>query len=299
MTQATELIDALNGTFGRHEGFRASHAKGFATSGRFIPVNNSDLVDVPLLTLEQPVKARFSIGGGKPGISDKSPTVRGMGLEIGTGSAKWSLALISAPVFFANSATQFREFLAARVPDPEIGGPNPEKVMAFNNANPNTMPHQAHLKNTPPCRSFSSEIYHSGHAYGFDLAGEKVSARIVLHPEAGRVGLTDDQMAQFPDSYLQDTLRDELRAGPVQWKISLVLAKQNDSVDDPTEPWIGANLELDLGKIEISAEDISEEGLSRVFDPSNLAQGIHAPVDDVFHLRSPAYAVSKERRSCS
>ena len=297
MTQATDLIDALNGTFGRHKGFRASHAKGFAVSGTFIPTTTSEGIDILLLKDKQDVKARFSVGGGKPGISDKSPTVRGIGLEIGGSTDFWSLALISAPVFFANSAQQFREFLAARVPDPEIGGPNPEMVQAFNAANPNTVPHQQHLKSTPPCLSYATECYHSGHAYGFELDGKRVWARVALEAEKGRIGLSEEQMAEFPDSYLQDTMLEELSSAPVRWTMQLVLANPGDALGDPTEPWSGPNARVTLGTIEIKDEDPTDAGQSRVFDPSNMVPGIVAPNDDVFHLRSPAYAVSMQRRA--
>lgn len=121
-SQAESLIDALNATFGHHKGYRASHAKGMRVCGRFLPALSGPGVMVPHLQAEHPVSARFSIGGGKPGISDKSLTVRGVGLRIGAGAGSWTLALISAPVFFANSAEQFRAFLEARRPDPALGG---------------------------------------------------------------------------------------------------------------------------------------------------------------------------------
>jgi catalase len=297
MTQATELIDALNSTFGRHEGYRASHAKGFAVAGRFVPTKEAGPIDIPLLRAPQNVSARFSVGGGKPGISDKSPTVRGIGLELGDGPERWSLALISAPVFFANSASQFREFLAARVPDRKLGGPNPEIVQAFNAQNPNTVPHQQFLKTTAPCRSYASEFYHSGHAYGFKIGDERVSARIELEPENGRVGLTETEMGRLGDNFLQDTLRAELLEGPVRWRLQLVKANPNDEINDPTVPWAGPNLRISLGTIEINAEDSSSSGQTRVFDPSHMPLGVYPPEDRIFDLRSPAYAVSKGRRA--
>lgn len=193
MTRPATLIDALNGTFGRHQGFRASHAKGLAVQGRFIPAQNAPSADIPYLRSEQPISARFSVGGGKPNMSDKSPSIRGIGLAIGDQKDGWTMALISAPVFFANSGEQFVEFLAARKPDPEIGGPNPEKVKSFNAANPNTVPHQEYLKVTAPCRCYSNENYHSGHAYGFSGSDGTLSARIFMESEAGRIGLTEDE----------------------------------------------------------------------------------------------------------
>ena len=65
--QAETLIDALNTTFGRHRGCRASHANGLQARGRFLPATPAAKVSVPYLQTEHPVTARFSIGGGKPG----------------------------------------------------------------------------------------------------------------------------------------------------------------------------------------------------------------------------------------
>ncbi|AUQ55116.1 catalase [Phaeobacter inhibens] len=297
MSQAIELIDALNGTFGRHSGARASHAKGFSARGRFIPAAVGPETDIPLLAEEQPIVARFSVGGGKPGISDKSPTVRGIGLEIGKGAGAWAMALISNPVFFANSAEQFKAFLAARVADPATGGPDPEKVKAFNEANPNTVPHQSYLKSVAPCRCYSAEQYHSGHAYHFGTGEGVLAARILLEPEGGRHGLTDEEKKDLPDDFLYDRLLRELSNRPARWTLKLVVANDADDISDPTVPWDGVHGELILGTVQIELPDDRAESVAKVFDPSHLPEGVAEPRDNVFALRSPAYAVSVARRS--
>lgn len=291
--QAETLIDALNTTFGRHRGCRASHANGLQARGRFLPATPAAKVSVPYLQTEHPVTARFSIGGGKPGISDKSPTVRGIGMRIGTGEGSWALALISAPVFFASSAEQFSAFLAARQPDPDLGGPNPERVKAFNEANPNTLPHQQYLASTAPCQSYTTERYHSGHAYGFDGA-QTVVGRLVMEPEQGRHGLSEAEMASTPDDFLANALAASLAARPARWTLKIIVANDADETGDPTEPWHGAHDEIVLGTIEIT--DLAPEDPHEVFDPVAMPKGVHAPQDSVFGLRSAAYAVSYARR---
>lgn len=297
MSGAEELIDALNGTFGRHAGYRASHAKGFSVRGRFIPASGGGEAQIPLLQAEQQVVARFSIGGGKPGISDKSPTVRGIGLEIGQGAGKWAMALISNPVFFANSAEQFKAFLAARVADPATGGPDPAKVKAFNDANPNTVPHQSYLKSVAPCQCYSTEQYHSGHAYHIATSEGSVAARILLEPEAGRQGLSDAEMKDLPDDFLYDRLLKVLGNGPVRWTLKLILANEADDITDPTVPWDGAHGELILGTVQIDLPDDRADSAAKVYDPSHLPEGVEEPRDAVFSLRGSAYAVSSARRS--
>lgn len=248
---------------------------------------------MPHLRAEHPVTARFSIGGGKPEISDKSPTVRGLGLRIGTGDRSWALALISAPVFYARSGEQFRAFLVARQPDPDLGGPNPVRVKAFNEANPNTLPHQKYLANTAPCQSYTTERYHSGHAYGFDGA-PTVVGRLVVEPEQGRHGLSEEQMASTPDDFLADALHASLAEQPARWNLKIVVANKSDETSDPTVPWDGAHREIVLGTVEIT--DLAPDDPHEVFDPAMMPKGVHAPQDAVFGLRSAAYAVSYARR---
>lgn len=297
MKQSVELIDALNKTFGAHKSYRASHAKGFTVRGHFLPALEQSGLQIPLLEGKQPVVARFSVGGGKPGISDKSPTVRGFGLEIGTGTEAWVMALISNPVFFANSAEQFKAFLAARAPDPATGAPDPAKVQAFNAANPNTIPHQAYLKSVAPCRCYSAEAYHSGHAYQFQVDGEPLFARVQLEPEGGRIGLSDEEMQNLSDDFLYDRMVRVLMDGSAVWSLKLLVATEGDEVGDPTVPWLEEKTELLLGRIQINLPDDRAESLRRVFDPAHMPQGVGAPLDQVFDLRSMAYAESYRRRS--
>ncbi|WP_226689161.1 catalase [Ruegeria arenilitoris] len=297
MSQAVKLIDALNGTFGRHNGYRVSHAKGFTAQGRFCPAAEEPRVQIPMLNNECKVTARFSVGGGKPGISDKSPTVRGIGLEIGNGSDSWVLTLISNPVFFANSAAQFRAFLAARIPDPDTGAPDPKLVEAFNEANPNTVPHQQYLKSVVPCRCYSSEQYHSGHAYRFDWSGREISARILLEPEGGRLALSKEEMETLSDDFLHDRFLEKLCDGPARWSLKLVIANAADNVSDPTVLWSGTHTMVDLGTIQVELPDDRSESTKKVFDPTRMPEGVRAPLDDVFSLRSGAYAESAARRS--
>ena len=86
-----------------------------------------------------PVMARFSVGGGNPKASYKGRSVRGLALQFNLpNSESWLMANVSAPVFFFAKPEQFAPFLLARTPDPATGKPDPEKLKAFNEANPET-----------------------------------------------------------------------------------------------------------------------------------------------------------------
>lgn len=65
------VADALNGTFGKHDGKRASHAKGFCANGDFTPAPRLDgLVASPFFAQQKmDATLRFSIGGRNPGLT--------------------------------------------------------------------------------------------------------------------------------------------------------------------------------------------------------------------------------------
>nr|WP_139260324.1 catalase [Duganella sacchari] len=96
------LVDALNGTFGKHAGKRASHAKGFCARGDFIPAAKAAQFAHSPFFAQSKVDAllRFSIGGGNPGVSDKSRSVRGLSMRLTGGGETYDLLLISEPVAF-------------------------------------------------------------------------------------------------------------------------------------------------------------------------------------------------------
>ena len=97
-----QLVDALNGVFGKHPGDRAAHTKGICLTGQFMPAP-----DAPSLSkarqFAKPVgiTARFSLGGGNPQAPDNAQdNVRGLAVRFDLGNgANSDLVMISAPVF--------------------------------------------------------------------------------------------------------------------------------------------------------------------------------------------------------
>ncbi len=62
-----DLVDALNGVFGKHAGTRAAHTKGFCMTGTFTPSADAPkLSKAPHFAKQVPIIARFSLGGGDP-----------------------------------------------------------------------------------------------------------------------------------------------------------------------------------------------------------------------------------------
>ena len=62
-----DLVDALNGVFGKHAGDRAAHTKGICLTGSFTPSAEAPKLSKAAHFAKQvPIRARFSLGGGNP-----------------------------------------------------------------------------------------------------------------------------------------------------------------------------------------------------------------------------------------
>lgn len=302
-TTPQDTVNALNGVFGRHAKERGSHAKGFCVAGRFSASKNAaGVATSPLFSGgEVPVTARFSIGGGNPKASDKSRSVRGLGIRFHLKNGEeLDLVMITAPVFFAATPLQFVEFLKARTADPATGEKDPAKIKAFNAANPNVMPHLDHVSQTPPPASYATTPYYSTHAFAFETGtAQNTHARWSVEPLGGFEGLTEEQEESFPDNFLETDLRERLAKKPAQWDIFLQIAEDRDSVTDPTAVWPEQRRKINVGRLTIDRmieKGAEDDCTGFVFDPNNLPTGIEATDDPILAIRSPAYAVSFGRR---
>jgi catalase len=90
MLTPEQAIEAINQRYGRHDGYRALHAKGTVCTG-----TSTATPDVARLTRAahvqgQPVAVtvRFSNGSGDPQSRDDAPDVRGMATKFRLGSVE-------------------------------------------------------------------------------------------------------------------------------------------------------------------------------------------------------------------
>lgn len=293
------LVDALNNTFGKHAGKRASHAKGFCATGEFTPSPDAaQLVDGPLFRAGAlAATLRFSVGGGNPGVSDKSRSVRGMAMRVALGADIWDLLLVSEPVFFAATPESFVSFLAARVADPVTKKPDPAKVAAHNANFPDGTRQPALLASHGAPASYVATPYFSNNAFSFTAAdGTVKTARIVAQPLAGTRYLSDDEEQSFPDTFLEEELALRLLTGPAAFDILAQLPADGDSLTDPSLPWVGAGT-VKLGRVSVTA--LAEPGAcdGLVFIPVNLPAGVGLSDDPILLSRAASYAVSLKRRT--
>lgn len=293
-----QLVDALNNTFGKHAGKRASHAKGFCALGEFTPdAKAAAFSDSPLFRQKSvSAQLRFSIGGGNPGVSDKSRSVRGLSARLSGGGETWDFLLISEPAFFAATPESFVSFLAARVPDPATKKPDPAKIAAHNEAHPDGKIQPALLAAHPAPQSYATTPYFSNNAFVFSGSDrQQRHARLVVQPEAGTHYLSDEQEKSFPDQFLQDELAQRLAAGKVRFTVTAQLPAGGDSLRDPSQVWQGAG-HVTLGVLTVSAlAGDTCDGI--VFMPVTLPAAIAPSDDPILQSRAAAYAESLARRS--
>jgi len=121
---------------------RALHAKGTLALGTFDPSGAlADLTTAPhLVANSSPATIRFSHPGGDPQVSDAVPSGRGMAVKLRGPAGVHDLVGVSSPAFLVRDGASFLELLAARAPDPATGAPDPDRMMAFVGAHPESLP---------------------------------------------------------------------------------------------------------------------------------------------------------------
>jgi catalase len=292
-----DLVDALNGVFGKHAGDRAAHTKGICLSGKFTPSADAPkLSKAAHFAKEVPIRARFSLGGGDPKAPDNAQdNVRGLAVkfDLGNGAAT-DIVTISAPMFFANTPELFVELLKT------VATGDKTKINAFFGAHPEATRQNAWLMSHPVPASYAGVDYFGVHGFTFtNAAGDKTLIKYHLIPEAGELGLTPDEAKAKGSDFYADELKARLGNGPVVFDLVAIMGKQGDPTNDPTLRWSDEDVRptTPLGKISIDAivpDAICDAGM---FLPGNVTDGIAGPTDDpIFAARSPAYIVSFTRR---
>jgi catalase len=298
ITPPADLVDALNGVFGKHKA-RASHAKGFCVAGQFeasagaAAITRANLFQAGKQT---PLIGRFSVGGGNPKAPDNAKSVRGIAVRATDGAERLEWIFVSAPHFFAQTPAQFAEFLKVRAPDPATGKMNAEAIAAFSKANPATTKQAAYLNSQPVPASFGTVPYWSTNAFIATNAGGKTQPlRWRFEPVAGRVGLSDDEAKAKGADFLRTEFGERLAKGAVAFNVIAQLARPDDPLTDPTEPWPADRTEVNMGRLVI--DRVTEQACDgETFLPIVLPAGLAPSADPVLAARAGAYAVSLGRR---
>jgi catalase len=295
---AEQVVDAISDISGKHPGERAAHAKGTLLAGTFTP-SASGLTTAAHMQ-DEPVRvtARFSNGGGDPGIPDYAKEGRGLAVKfyLPDGSRTDVIGL-SMPCFFARTPEDFLDFTRARKPDPETGQPDFGRVGAWLEAHPEAgQAIQAAVSADPP-ESYATVTYNSIHSFRWTAPdGTERHVRYRFEPEAGEQTLSGEDAKARGRDYLQEEIagRDS-----TAFRMIAGIADDGDAVDDPTIAWPEERDKVELGRLELTGLDTERErdGDILVFDPTRVTDGIDLSGDEILRFRPRAYSASVTRRS--
>jgi catalase len=301
-----EIVDALNAANGgASPGFRAVHAKGTVCTGTFTPTPEASKLSRAAHLQGEPVEAtiRFSNASGDPETSDAHAIAgRGMAVKFHLPDGE-ATDIVSVPlvVFLVRTPEDFLAFTRARIPDPETGQPDPEKLGAFLTEHPETgIAVQKGMPKLAPTTSFATSDYRALHAFCLvDSEGGRHWGRYTWEPEAGLEYLSEEQRDAVAPHYLQEEIRERLASGIARFTLEFTLARDDDPLDDPTVEWEGEREVVELGELEVIevVEDAESAEGPLVFDPMRLIDGIEPSADRILAARPKAYAVSIERRT--
>ncbi|HEX4872777.1 MAG TPA: catalase family peroxidase [Nevskiaceae bacterium] len=296
---ATEIVDAMNGLFGRHAGERANHAKGVVAEGSFTGAPGAAALSRAAIFQGQPVPVvvRFSNATGLPDIADGAPEANPRGISIKlkpAGGGEVDLVLNSLKFFPVADGERFRDLLRARLASRQ-STQKPTPMEQFLAAHPGVARAMATLA-TPA--SFAEERYFGINAFVLvNAAGEKQAVRYQLLPPTVR-HLPPEEAARQPANYLVEELGSRLARGPVSFTLKAQLAAPGDPTHDPSQPWPDERPLVTLGTLRLDRAVADSRAAARplLFLPTNLQPGIELSDDPMPALRTAAYAVSFSRR---
>lgn len=296
------FVDQFEATAGKHEGYRRSGAKGICATGEFVGTPEARALSTASAFSGAPVPVivRFSVGGANPNAPDNVRGQRNLALQFDLpGGERWQMGNISSPVFGASTPQQLFALLASRQPDPDTGVADPERVRAFNEANPNALLQARYFASQPVPASYATTRYWGVSAFGFINADGAVRyGKWVFEPEGGVQGLTDEQAEALGPDFLFAELRERVAEGSVAFAFNLQLAEPGDVIDDATVPLPDDRETVTLGRLAVTsvAEDAGGECLTITFNPMILPEGMKASADPMIPARAAPYAISLSRR---
>jgi catalase len=295
---AEEVVDAINDISGRHEGHRVAHAKGTLLAGTFTPADAGLTTAAHMSGDPVRVTARFSNGGGDPGIPDYAREGRGLALKfyLPDGS-KTDIVALSLPCFFVRTPEDFLDFTRARKPDPETGQPDFEKVGAWVQEHPEAVAAIQAAMGADPPESYATVAYNSIHSFLWTAPdGTERWVRYRFEPEEGERALPPDDAKALGRDYLQEEI---VARDSAAFRMLVVIAGEDDAVNDPTVAWPEERERVEVGRLELSGPDTEREQGDDilVFDPTRVTDGIGLSDDEILRFRPRAYAASVTRRS--
>jgi catalase len=211
-----ELVDALNGVFGKQTDNRAVHAKGVVLHGKFTPSADAATLSkaAHFVGPDVPITVRFSDFAGIPTVSDTDglASPRGMAVDFKLPNGSFTdLVTHSFNGFPSATADEFRQLLIALA----ASGPNAPKPTALDKFLETHPAAKAFLTAEKPAPvSYATLPYFGVNSFKFtNDKGEATFIRYQILPEAGAQYLTKDQLAAAGPNYLIGRWAGEVQVG--------------------------------------------------------------------------------------
>ena len=296
------FLNQFESTFGKFEGYRRSGAKGICAAGEFVGTADARGLSTSTAFSGKPVPVlvRFSVGGANPNAPDNGKSQRNLALQFNLPDGEsWQMGNISAPVFGASTPQQFLGRLASLQPDPETKKPDPAKIKAFADDNPEVLLQGKHFASQPVPASFGTVNYWGVHAFGFvNAQGDKRFGKWIFEPTEGLQGLSDDEAKAKGPSFLFDELRQRVKDHKVSFNFNLELAEPGDKIDSATVPLPAGRKKVNLGVLKVTSvsPDAGGDCLGITFNPMVLPKGVEPSADPMIAARVAPYSVGLGRR---
>lgn len=297
----TQLVDALNGVFGQHPGFRAVHAKGIVLEGQFTPSRSAATISTAAHLQKKtiPVTVRLSNFAGVPDLADSNGLASPHGLAVKfnlPGDKHTDIVAHSFNGFPSATTGDFRQLLLAL----GASGPNAAKPTALDTYLDSHPVAKAFLTAAKPApASYGTLPYYGVNTFKFiNAKGHATLGRYQFIPVAGNHNLTEDLAAKAAPNYLSDEIRQRVQNAPVKFKLVVQIAAKGDKTDDPSITWPDSRSKVELGTLEITRVVVDSDAAQKklLFMPNALTPGIEVG-DPMINARSASYPVSYSRRS--
>ncbi|HEX4916404.1 MAG TPA: catalase family peroxidase [Limnobacter sp.] len=294
------LVDALEGVFGTHAGFRRSGARGVCAEGTFTGNRAGAALSKAVVFNGKPVPVtlRFSVGGGNPNAPENAKGVRGLSAQFDLPNGEqWLMANISAPFFTAATPEGFLAFAEARRPDPATGKPNPDKIAAAAAKYPDYKPQMDWIAKTGVPASYAAVNYWGVNAFMFtNSKGQTQAVRWMFEPVTGQEFVDSEKLASYPKVFLEDELKGRVSQIPVVFNMVLQLAEPGDPTNNATVAWPDSRKKVVVGQLKVNAVTPKSSCDNINFNPLVLPTGMEGSDDPLLAARAGSYAVSQGRR---
>ena len=283
-----EAVEAANGLFGRHPGYRALHAKGTLLKGTFTATPEAaGLTRAAHMQGEPvPVTVRVSNGSGDPDAPDYKPDVRGLAVKLYLpDGSRTDIVAQTVPRFPVSTPDAFVELMRAQRPGPGMAW----RVPAFFARHPKSLTVlPGSMKALRPLESYATTTYYALHAYRLlDSEGGSRYVRYTVVPEAGETRISPGEAKRRGRDYLQEDIRERVARGAVHFTLELQVAGPGDPSDDPSASWPTERERLRAGTLELTGLDAEREQGDDVlvFDPTRVTDGIECSEDPILNFR--------------